>query len=59
VSIFVPHPERLLSALDEGLNHEVRLIIYGRSAVWLGFENPPGAAAATQDVDAIIPNEQV
>ena len=53
------HPERLLLALDEGLDHAVRLIIYGRSAVWLGFENPPAAAATTQDVDAIIPNEQV
>ena len=53
------HPERLLLALDEALDHEVRLIIYGRSAIWLGFENPPSAAATTQDVDAIIPSEQV
>jgi len=53
------HPERLLLALDEGLDHEVRLIIYGRSAIWLGFDDPPAAAATTQDVDAIIPNEQV
>ena len=59
MSLFIPHPERLLLALDAGLDHEVRLIIYGRSAVWLGFENPPAAAATTQDVDAIIPNEQV
>jgi hypothetical protein len=59
MSLFIPHPERLLLALDAGLNHEVRLIIYGRSAVWLGFENPPAAAATTQDVDAIIPSEQV
>ena len=35
------HPERLLLALDEGLDHEDRLIIYGRSAIWLGFEDPP------------------
>jgi hypothetical protein len=53
------HPERLLLALDEGLDHEFRLIIYGRSAIWLGFDNPPAAAATTQDVDAIIPNDQV
>ena len=52
------HPERLLLALDEGLDHEVRLIIYGRSAIWLGFNNPPPAAATTQDVDAIIPNDE-
>lgn len=53
------NPDRLLTALDEGLDHEVRLIIYGRSAIWLGFNNPPPAAANTQDVDAIIPQEQV
>lgn len=53
------HPELLLQALDEGLDHDIRLIIYGRSALWLGFENPPAAAAKTQDVDAIIPLEQV
>ena len=52
-------PERLLLALDEFLDHEISLIIYGRSAIWLGFENPPAAAATTQDVDAIIPTEQV
>jgi hypothetical protein len=54
-----PHPERLLLALDAGLDHEVSLILYGRSAIWLGFENPPAAAATTEDVDAIIPNDQV
>jgi len=53
------HPERLLQALDEALDHKVQLIIYGRSAIWLGFENPPAAAATTQDVDAIIPTERV
>jgi hypothetical protein len=53
------HPERLLLALDESLDHKVRLIIYGRSALWLGFDNPPAAAATTQDVDAIVPNDQV
>ncbi len=59
MSLFIPHPERLPLALDAGLDHAVRLIISGRSAVWLGFENPPAAAATTQDVDAIIPSEQV
>lgn len=54
-----PHPERLLLAFDEVLDHEVRLIIYGRSAIWLGYSNPPLAAATTQDVDAIIPTEEV
>jgi len=53
------HPERLLLALDEGLDHAFRLILYGRSAIWLGFGDPPVAAATTQDVDAIIPEDQV
>ena len=39
------HPERLLQAVDDALDHEVRLILYGRSAIWLGFNNPPAAAA--------------
>jgi len=59
MSLGSAHPERLLLALDEALNHEVPLIIYGRSAIWLGFDDPPAAAAATQDLDAIIPSEQV
>jgi hypothetical protein len=53
------HPERLLLALDEALDHEVSLILYGRSAIGLGFANPPPAAAATREVDAIIPDDQV
>ena len=59
MSSVLAHPERLLLALDESLDRDFRLIIYGRSAIWLGFDNPPAAAATTQDVDAIIPNDQV
>ncbi len=59
MSSYSAHPERLLLALDAGLDHEFRLILYGRSAIWLGFENPPTGAASTQDVDAIIPTDQV
>jgi hypothetical protein len=54
-----PAPDRLLLALDGVLDHSVTLILYGRSAIWLGFESPPQEIAATQDVDAIIPSEQV
>ncbi len=53
------NPERLLLALDESLDHKVQLILYGRSAMWLGFNDPPAVAAATFDVDAIIPDAQV
>jgi hypothetical protein len=59
MSASVSNPERLLLALDQRLDHWVRLILYGRSAVWLGFENPPAAAATTQDVDSIIPAGEV
>ncbi len=59
MSASAPNPERLLTALDARLDHKVRLILYGRSAVWLGFHNPPAAAATTQDVDCIIPTEEV
>src|SRR2546429_9657556 len=54
-----PNPERLVEALDQALDHSVRLIIYGRAGLWLGFKDPPAPAAATHDVDAIIPIEQV
>lgn len=53
------HPERLLLALDGNLDHAIRLILYGRSAIWLGFDDPPAVTATTQDVDAIIPTDQV
>jgi len=53
------NPERLLLALDENLDHQVQLILYGRSALWLGFDHPPAVAAATFDVDAIVPDTQV
>jgi hypothetical protein len=48
------NPSLILHALDRRLDHEVRLVVYGRSAVCLGFNNSPPEAAKTQDVDAII-----
>jgi len=48
------NPSLILLALDKRLNHELRLVLYGRSAVCLGFTDPPPEAAKTQDVDAII-----
>jgi hypothetical protein len=59
MSAKAPNPERLLLELDARLDHDVRLILYGRSSLWLGFQNPPEAAATTQDVDAIIPTLEV
>ncbi len=48
------NPSLILQTVDKHLDHEVRLVIYGRAALWLGFEAPPPEAARTQDVDAII-----
>jgi hypothetical protein len=48
------NPSLILLAVDRRLDHEVRLVLYGRSAVCLGFDNSPPEAARTQDVDAII-----
>ena len=48
------NPERLLLALDEGLDHQVALVLYGRSAVTLGFAGTPEEVGDTKDVDAII-----
>lgn len=48
------NPERLLLALDEHLDHEVSLVLYGRSALALGFSGAAEEVGATKDVDAII-----
>ncbi len=47
--------ERILLAFDSRLDHEVSLVVYGRAAISLGFDNPPEAVTKTLDVDAIIP----
>jgi hypothetical protein len=51
--------ERILRALDRRLDHTVPLVVYGRAAIALGFENAPEATAKTLDVDAIIPVSQI
>ena len=48
------NPSTILRAVDKRLDHETRLILYGRAALWLGFDSPPSEAGKTQDVDAII-----
>ncbi len=45
----------ILQTLDEHLDHPVRLVLYGRAALQLGFENPPSGVAQSKDVDCIIP----
>ena len=55
----VTNAERILSTLDRRLDHEVSLVIYGRAAIALGFENPPESVTKTLDVDAVIPVSQI
>lgn len=45
----------ILQTLDEHLDHSVRLVLYGRAALQLGFANPPQGVAQSKDVDCIIP----
>lgn len=45
----------ILTALDARLDHSVRLILYGRAALQLGFDTPPVETAHSKDVDAIVP----
>lgn len=54
MSTALTNPERLLAALDEPLDHTVPLVLYGRSALVLGFDGVPAEVGATKDVDAII-----
>lgn len=52
------NPSLILQTVDQHLDHEVRLVIYGRSALCLGFNQSPPETARTQDVDAIISTTQ-
>jgi hypothetical protein len=45
----------ILLTLDGHLKNPVRLILYGRAALQLGFNDPPPEVAQSKDVDAIIP----
>src|SRR5437879_2341734 len=45
----------ILSTLDGHTSHPVRLVLYGRAALQLGFTAPPPEVAESKDVDAIIP----
>lgn len=49
------NPAEVLLTLDHELDHEVSLVLYGRAALCLGFDDTPPDFQATLDVDAIIP----
>ncbi|MSU64119.1 MAG: hypothetical protein EXS31_17290 [Pedosphaera sp.] len=46
--------ERILQELDQHLDHTVKLVIYGRAAIALGFDGPPDSVKHSLDVDGII-----
>jgi hypothetical protein len=51
------NPLTILKALDGFLKGPLELIVYGRSALALGYPNPPSDFLATLDVDAILPSK--
>jgi len=53
------NPTEVLLTLDQELDHEVSLVLYGRAALALGFGNAPSEFATTLDVDAIITLSQL
>jgi hypothetical protein len=53
------HPEKILRILDGHLIEPTRLILYGRAALALGFENAPPSFHTTLDVDAILPEVEM
>lgn len=55
----VNNPLRILQAVDARLDRRVEFYLFGRAALALGFADPPPAAVATQDVDGIIPRDQL
>ncbi|HEX7860131.1 MAG TPA: DUF6036 family nucleotidyltransferase [Verrucomicrobiae bacterium] len=49
------NPSRILTTLDQHLQKITRLVLFGRAAIYLGFEGAPRDVAKSQDVDVIIP----
>jgi hypothetical protein len=53
------NPLRILRALDGFLKSPFELIVYGRSALALGYPQPPPQFSVTLDVDAILPSRDL
>ncbi len=49
------NPLRILSTLDQNLTLPAEITLFGRSALALGYPNPPADVQSTQDVDGILP----
>jgi len=46
--------EMILTCLDRKLTARIELTLYGRAALFLGFERPPDEYALSRDVDAVL-----
>jgi hypothetical protein len=53
------NPEVILRTLDRHLSEPARLILYGRAALALGFDDTPPHFGSTKDVDAILPEVEM
>ena len=53
------NPLRILGSLDGFLKSPFELIVYGRSALALGYPDPPADFLVTLDVDAILPSKDL
>ncbi len=53
----IDNPSRILLELDSRLDHSVELTLIGKSAIWLGYADPPTGYGVTADVDAVVPAE--
>lgn len=53
------NPLKILEALDGFLNSPFELIVYGRSALALGYPYPTADFLVTMDVDAILPSKDL
>ncbi len=51
--------EIIALTLDGLLDHEVKLIIYGRAALALGFDNVPEDVGRSLDLDVILPFSEI
>jgi hypothetical protein len=53
------NPLIILQELDKHLHEETELVIFGKSAIVLGFPTAPSSYGSTMDVDGIIPTEML
>lgn len=59
MSGMVDNPAEVILTLDNQLDHEISLVVFGRGALCLGYPNAPQEYYTTQDVDGIIRMSQL